>query len=480
MVSIEDIIEATGGELVSKGAACLTGVSIDSRTIKKGELFIALKGERFDGHEYVAKALETGGGAVINRTFNFQLSTFKDKAVIRVDDTLRALQDLAAAIRRKFTGPVIGVIGSNGKTTTKELIAAILGTRWKVLKTMGNLNNHIGMPLSIAGAEADVRAMVLEMGTNRPGDVDGLCRIAPPDTGVVTNIGYEHLEGFGSLEKVRDSELEITPYVKTLVLNADDAFLMKGAREKIRGAKGAIRVVSFGINAEADVSAGDIVLSDGAADSGARYSLRAGGGRLDINSQLSGHFNIYNSLAAAAAAYAVGLGLKEIKAGLESFRGVNMRFEVREECGVTYLNDSYNANPSSMEESVKELARRVGCPGDNGCRRKRAIAVLGDMLELGDYAVAAHENLGKRMSELPVEIFIGAGPLMAHAVAGFRGKGIHVGGSEEAGRELEKVVREGDVVLIKGSRGMRMEKVLSILQKSGTGEAARLSGGRGE
>ncbi len=467
MLSIREIAEATGGEIASGGEVCVSGVSIDSRTIQPGELFIALKGDRFDGHDYVPDVLKICGGVLVGRSeFSAAAGGFslkgvgiggsvQGKAIVLVDDTLRALHNLARSIRKKFRGPVIGVIGSNGKTTTKELLAAILGTRMKVLKTTGNLNNHIGMPLSLARSDADVGAMVLEMGTNRPGDIKELCDIAPPDIGVITNIGFEHLEGFGSLDTVRDSELEILPYAKKLVLNADDAFLSEGVRERFQG-----EALSFGIeSSHADMAAGDISLSD----EGMHFSLCAGSERISIHSGLSGRFNIYNSLAAACAAYAVGFSLQEIKKGLESFRGVNMRFEVRKDKGVTYLNDSYNANPSSMEESVKELARRMQPAGGNGQKYKRAIAVLGDMLELGDYGITAHRKLGQWMSGLPVGVFIGVGPLMALAVSEFKGKGMHSGTSEDAGTALSSIVREGDIVLIKGSRGMKMEKALSAV-----------------
>jgi UDP-N-acetylmuramoyl-tripeptide--D-alanyl-D-alanine ligase len=204
MLSIRDIIKATGGSIVIEGNAEFTGVSIDSRTIKSGELFIALKGDRFDGHDFLIDALMSGGGAVVNNLqFMAQGLSTKDKTIVLVDNTLLALHNLARYMRKKFKGHVIGVVGSNGKTTTKELASSILGARLNILKTSGNLNNHIGMPLSITKMDKSTRIMVLEMGTNRPGDVDELCSIALPDIGVITNIGYEHLQGFGSLYKVR-------------------------------------------------------------------------------------------------------------------------------------------------------------------------------------------------------------------------------------------------------------------------------------
>ncbi|MBI5214075.1 MAG: UDP-N-acetylmuramoyl-tripeptide--D-alanyl-D-alanine ligase [Nitrospirae bacterium] len=457
MLSIRDVIEATAGRMTGdsplSGNIVFTGVSIDSRTIKKGELFIALKGDRFDGHDFVDNALKTAEGAVVISNFKSQISNFKNKPLIFVDDTLKALHDLAGHVRKGFKGNVICVVGSNGKTTTKELISSILGGRLKVLKTAGNLNNHIGMPLSIVGMEENTDVMVLEMGTNRPGDIDELCGIALPDIGVVTNIGYEHLQGFGSLHKVRDSELEIIPYIKKMIVNADDAFLIEGVKPKFDG-----EVITFGIQSHnSDITAEDIVFSD----EETKFMIRAGNERIDVHSMLFGLFNIYNSLAAASAAYALGFNLREIKSGIESFGGVGMRFEVKRHMGATFLNDAYNANPSSMRESVNELMRFL-----NSGKYKRAVAVLGDMLELGDYEVEEHKKIGRMLSELPVDIFIGVGPLMVHAVEEFKGKGIRIGTSEEAGAKLAKIIKEGDVILIKGSRGMRMERAMESLFNS--------------
>lgn len=454
MLSIKDIIKATGGSIAVEGNTKFAGVSIDSRTIKSGELFIALKGDRFDGHDFLIDALRSGGGAVVsNLQFMAHGSPIKGKTIIFVDNTLLALHNLARYIRKRFKGHVIGVVGSNGKTTTKEFLSSILETRLNVLKTVGNLNNHIGMPLSIAKMDKNARIMVLEMGTNRPGDVDELCSIALPDIGVVTNIGYEHLQGFGSLYKVRDAELEIAPYVKKLVVNADDSFLMEGVSIKFKG-----EIITFAIETQdADLIAKDIVFSD----KGTGFLLCAGNECIDINLKIHGRFNVYNSIAGAAAAYAVGFNLHEIKKGLESFEGVNMRFEIKKNRGVTFLNDVYNANPSSMEESINELTRLV-----SSGKYKRSIAVFGDMLELGDYGITEHKKLGQRLSELSVDIFIGVGPLMSFAVSEFSGNGICADTSEDAGVKLNEIIDDGDIVLIKGSRGMRMERVMAVIDGS--------------
>jgi UDP-N-acetylmuramoyl-tripeptide--D-alanyl-D-alanine ligase len=463
VLKIKEILEATGGTLVSEGPRQSADMSIDSRTIGEGELFLALKGERFDGHDFVETALRVGAGAVVSRQwFASHSPSTEGKTIIAVEDTLQALHDIARDIRKRFRGPVLAVIGSNGKTTTKELISSILGTKLNVLKTEGNLNNHIGMPLSMTKVSDRTDVMVLEMGTNRPGDVELLCKIASPNIGVVTNIGMEHLEGFGSLEAVRDAELEILPYVKEIVVNGDDVFLAGGVSPGFRG-----RIITFGIdNRESDVMAREITVTE----DGSQFNLHVSGATIPVESKLSGSFNIYNSLAACAAAHTLRFGLDTMKKGLESFGGVKMRFEIKRLGGVTYLYDVYNANPSSMKASIRELVRMAGRTEKTG--HVRAVAVLGDMLELGDYSTPAHEEVGKMLSELGIDLFIGVGPLMAKAVSEF-GKcgrpGIAKDTAEEAGTELAFLVRQSDAVLIKGSRGMKMEKVMNIIDRGMAG-----------
>jgi UDP-N-acetylmuramoyl-tripeptide--D-alanyl-D-alanine ligase len=466
MLEIKDILEATHGKLLAEGEGRFSGLSIDSRTIRAGELFLALKGERFDGHDFVDASLKTAAGALVSRQWAESSPLLnKGKTLIAVDDTLSALHDIARSIRRKFKGPVIAVVGSNGKTTTKELISSILGTRFEVLKTEGNLNNHVGMPLCMTRISDMTEAMVLEMGTNRPGDVDLLCRIASPDIGVVTNIGFEHLEGFGSLDAVRDAELEILPYVKKIVLNGDDDFLIGGVSLKFNGP-----LVTFGLDSmERDVTARDITVSE----NGTGFILSVAGESILISSRLSGRFNVRNSLAACAAAHTLGIGIDKIKLGLEAFGGVGMRFEIRKLAGVTYLYDVYNANPSSMKASLLELSTMTGGPEKTG--QGKTVAVLGDMLELGDFSIHAHREIGRMLVELHVDHFIGVGPLMVDAVSIFSQSGrpgTSKGNAEEAGIELAGLVRDGDVVLIKGSRGMKMEKAMEPIVSAARNNAS--------
>jgi len=445
-LTVEDVINATGGRIVYKNGNShpFTGVSIDSRTIGDGEMFVALRGVRFDGHDFIYKALERGSGALVNFP---PAEHLKGKAIIYVKNTLSALQDIARYVRMRSNIPVIGITGTNGKTTTKELTASILSTKYRVHKNTGNLNNHIGLPLSLIKLRTDDEAIVLEMGASSPGDIRELCGIAAPDCGVVTNIGPGHLEGFGSLEAVRNTKLELLDTVKKIVVSADDAFLMQG----VSGYQG--EVLTFGIENKADVFAKDIRIKDRGSD----FMLCFGEGNcVEVNLNLPGAFNVYNALAAAAVGQIFDTELRDIKTGLESFKGVPMRLEIKELFGATVISDVYNANPSSMEEAIKELVR---------LKKGRAIAVLGDMLELGAYAEEAHRKIGEWMSALPIDVFIGVGPLMAIAHSEFVKTGrqsFSVSTSEEAGRILTGLCREGDTIVVKGSRGMGMEKVLEI------------------
>ena len=441
MLKIADIIAATAGKVILMAPDSFAGISIDSRKIQKGELFVALRGSRFDGHDFLGEALKRGEGAIVSlETGNFP----EDKTIIYVKDTLKALQNIARFMRLKRGIPVVGITGSNGKTTTKELTASVLSTAYRVLKNTGNLNNSIGLPLSLTGIDEEDDVVVLEMGASAPGEIRELCDIAVPNYGVLTNIGPSHLEGFGDLAAVRKTKLEILDSVNIAVVNADDLFMMEGIRES--GYKGMI--VTYGIEDQADISASEIRLQE----KGSNFLLHTPGGKpMKVSPKISGMFNIYNVLAAAGVGYLFRIGLDDIKSAIDSFEGVPMRLEFRDWEGARVISDVYNANPASMEEALKELVRIKG---------KRAVAVLGDMLELGPYEEEAHRKLGRLLSELPVEIFVAVGPRMAFAAAEFKGVVHRLSSASEAGRLLREIREKDDTILIKGSRGMFMEKVL--------------------
>lgn len=454
MLNLADILKASEGQLLGakeNPGFTFSGASIDSRAIKEGELFIPLKGTRSDGHVFLEQAMEKGAGALIGEYYlaSGKLPGAQGKYLVLVKDTLRALQQIANHIRMKRPGmPVIGITGTNGKTTTKELTAAILSKKFSLLKSTGNLNNHIGLPLNLCGLLDSHQMCVLEMGASFPGDIKDLCRIASPTHGILTNIGQSHLEGFGSMEGLLKTKLELATASDTIIYNADDPMLQP-ALEAYTGKV----LMSFGINKKANVRAEDVTLGE----KGSSFKLRSGDDRIDITLRIPGLFNVYNALAAASAGIIFDVDFKKIAAACSSFSPVNMRYQVGEFHGALVLNDVYNANPASMRESIRELARLR----EN--RKGKAIAVLGDMLELGEYSKDAHREIGKLLKELRVDIFIAAGPMMTLALEEFKGNGnmaIACPDSTEAGNALVEKLDENDTVLIKGSRGMKMEKVL--------------------
>jgi UDP-N-acetylmuramoyl-tripeptide--D-alanyl-D-alanine ligase len=440
ILSIEDIIKATRGKVIYSSADSFTRVSIDSRTIKEGELFIALKGSRFDGHDFLDEALNKGSGAIVSNPLE---KPIRGKTIISVQDTLKAIQNIAHFLRLKRDIPVIGVTGSNGKTTTKELIASILGTKYKVLKSRGNLNNYIGLPLSLIELKDEDEVVILEMGASGSGEIKELCEIAVPNYGVLTNISQAHLEGFKDIETIRKTKLEILEFVDVAAVNADDSFLTEGVRGS--GFKG--RLVRYGIKNDAEICANNIKLLE----NGAIFDLHIEDEAVEINSKISGISNIYNILAAVSVSHLFSIDLLNMKNAIDFFKGVPMRLEVKEIKGIRFISDVYNANPASMECAIKELVRVA---------MGRKIVVLGDMLELGPYAEEAHRTIGRLLSELSIDIFIAVGPLMAFAASEFNGTAYKRKRADEAGKILKEICKEGDRVLIKGSRGMNMERVL--------------------
>jgi UDP-N-acetylmuramoyl-tripeptide--D-alanyl-D-alanine ligase len=440
-IPAEDVIKATGGKVLSRNADVFAGLSIDSRTIQEGELFIALKGLRFDGHDFLKKALETGSGAIVD---TYSDESIRGKTIIQVRDTLEALQKIARYMRLKRNIPIVGVTGSNGKTTTKELIALILGTRYRVLKNKGNLNNNIGLPLTLAGIHDADEIGVLEMGASASGEIKDLCEIAMPQYGVLTNISPAHLEGFKDIETVRRTKLELLAYTGVAVVNADDPFLMEGVRAS--GFKG--WVVRYGIKNYAEIRATRVrLLKKGAVF----HLITAENISLEIRPQVSGMFNIYNILAAASIGYLFNIDSEAMRKAIDSFTGIPMRLEIKDMNGIRIISDVYNANPASMRCALQELARS---------KKGRSIAVLGDMLELGAYEEEEHRQLGRLLQELSIDIFIAVGARMVSAAQEFKGRVYDVKSAEAAGRLLREIYKKGDTVLIKGSRGMNMEKVL--------------------
>lgn len=449
-LTLQEIIEATGGKVLcrSNHGGDFTGLSIDSRTIKEGELFVALKGQRFDGHDFLMDALKKGAGAIVSIP---PAVPIKGKTIIYVNNTLKGLQAIANYRRRQIKTPVIAVTGTNGKTTTKEMIASVLGVRFKVLKSSGNLNNHIGLPLNLVNIRSDYDFTVLEMGASIKGDIRDLCEIAEPDYGILTNIGQAHLEGFGSMDVIRDTKLELFDAVGVVIANGDDRFLMEGIDRRIKqGLNNEKRLITYRIDTASDVRANNIEFHE----QGSSFEVFIGNKRfIDINLRIPGRCNIYNALATVSICYTLNITAEDIKKGIESFEGVPMRLEFKSIKGVTVLSDLYNANPASMEQAIRELVR---------LKKSRAIAILGDMLDLGSYAVDAHEKIADLIKKLPINVFVAVGPMMSR-IAEELSKYMEIYTFEDSDKAvgiIQKICSEGDTVLIKGSRGMRMEKIL--------------------
>lgn len=457
MLLLDDIVRATGGRIISKGSDTFASISIDSRTIKDEELFLCLRGKRFNGHDFLVESLKIARGAIIDEPERFE-DSFKDKTIVLVEDTLKALQTIATYLRKRSIKNLIAITGSNGKTTTKEMLWQILSIRGSAIKNEGNLNNEIGLPLSIINNVSrydDVDYGVFEMGASRTGDIRELCEISRPDYGVITNIGHAHLDGMGGIEGVFRTKAEIVDFVKMLFINGDDRYL-----EKLKtGAD--CEVVTFGLGKDSSVRAEDIRLED----TGCRYKLVAALQTLsskrlsvetDIRLGVPGMGNLYNSLAAVAVSLYLGLPLETVKEGLQNFMGVRLRLEIKDIDEVNFIVDTYNANPDSMKNAIKEMMR---------LKNKRAIAVLGDMLELGPYSEELHRELGRLLSSSGVDIFLAVGSEMKKAAEEARGIEVHTfENSDEAGRFLSKILSAGDTVLIKGSRLMAMERVIDMFK----------------
>lgn len=451
-MDVRTVAEITGGYLVQNGASVeLQGFSTDSRTLQPGDLFIPLRGEHFDGHDYLQQAIQSGAAACLSEEMIGGLLV----PVIKVSDTLKALGNLAAAVRGRFPGPVIGITGTSGKTTCKEMLAAILEANGPGLKSAGNFNNLIGVPLTLFGLQPEHRWAVVEMGMSARGEIARLAEIAAPNIGLITNIGAGHLENFEGISGVARAKGELfisLPAGGTALINADDPEI-----SRLPVANG-VQKILFGTSRDALIRAEGIKALDGSVS----FQLIIDGVGQRVMLPLPGRHNVSNALGAAAAATVLGVGLKEIVAGLEAFQLCPGRMELLElPDDIVVLNDSYNANPLSVHAALDAL-HDLGSPG-------RRIAVLADMLELGKSAQELHHQIG-RLAAGRADWLFTYGPLAEEIAKGAMDAGLSDdrvfvtrSHDELAGRLLE-VVRPGDRVLIKGSRGMRMEKVTAALR----------------
>lgn len=450
-LSIKEIIEATGGHLVSGDVeTIITGISTDSRNVNKGCLFIPLVGERFNGHDYIHKALEEGAEAVLSQ----EEKSANGRGLIRVSDTSKALRDIAAYYRRKFSIPFVGITGSVGKTSTKDMIASA-ASKLNVLKTEGNLNNEIGVPLTIFNLDSTHEAAVLEMGMSGAGEISRLTAIIRPDVAVITNIGMSHIEKLGSRQNILKAKLEVLEGLNPeglVVLNGDDAMLA-GMKDLLK-----FRTVLYGMDEGVHYRATNIC-SRG--EGGTDFDITLGGREYNIHIPVPGVHNVYNALAAVAVGRELGIPMEFIIKGIAAFSPGKMRMDIITSNGIKIINDSYNASPHSMEAAIKVLCE-IG-------RKNRKTAVLGDMLELGDWAENAHLDIGRFASEAGIDIIIGVGMNAKYIVEGavkaghLQDKVKYCESNAEALEYLERNKMPGDVILVKGSRGMKMEEIVKGL-----------------
>lgn len=424
-----------------------TGYSIDSRTLNPGDLFIALKGERFDGHDFVGAALgeKQAVAAIVEKD---RAVNAESNRLLRVDDTLRALQALGAAARRLWGKPLLAVTGSAGKTTTKEILAHILMTRFRVMKSTGNLNNHIGLPLQLLKLEPEHDVAVVEMGMNHPGEIRALGTLAHHDLAVVTCVAPVHLEFFNSVAEIAHAKYEIIETLHpggTAVLNSDDEYVSQFGRD-FHG-----KVVTFGLRHSPDACAENVQMRGA---EGSSFDLVVEGVREQVNLPLLGEHNIYNALAATAAALQRGVTPSQAAAALATIQPAEKRGQLLQVNGATIINDCYNSNPKALLRMIDALASMSA---------QRHILVAGEMLELGPTAAELHQEAGRHAAEKKIDLVIGVRG-MAHALV----EGALSGGTqalfvetpEKVGELLAKELRPGDAVLLKASRGVKLERAL--------------------
>jgi UDP-N-acetylmuramoyl-tripeptide--D-alanyl-D-alanine ligase len=438
-------------EILSRSA--VKGVSTDSRTTRPGDLFVALRGESFDGHTFLGAAFAAGAVAAVVED-DVDRAPFAGKPLIVVADSSAALGALARVYRDRFSIPFLAIGGSNGKTTTKEMIAGVLGAKYSVLSTEGNLNNHIGVPMTLFRLNRKHEVGVIEIGTNHPGEIAALCGTLAPTHGLLTNIGREHLEFFGSLEGVAAEESGLFASLSsgaggTALVNADDRRVSLAARP-------VARKVTYGFESRnASVRGRSVALdSDGRASFEFRSSAMKRWHRVQL--MIPGKHNAMNALSAAAAGIAFHVPPAQISAALEACRTIGRRMETMSIAGVTVLNDTYNANPDSALAALETLSS-LRVPG-------KKIAVLADMKELGPGGAEGHAEVGKKAAELGIDYLLTLGDLAKgiHDAAGIPGA-IHYDQKTMLAEYLAELVTAGDAVLVKGSRGMRMEEIIAFL-----------------
>ena len=459
----KDCLGVVGGKLLKGSAAkAFRGVSINSRTIKKEELLVCIQGENFDGHNFLGEAINKGAaGIIISDPVHLSgnmISGGNSPFVIQSQNTLRALQDLAGYQRTRFPFQVVAVTGTNGKSTTKEMIASIIETKYKTLKTQGNLNNHIGLPLTLLARKPEHEVGVLEMGMSAAGEIKRLAEIAKPDIGVITNISVGHLDQLKTIKDVQAAKGELFDAITeegTAIVNADDPLVLELAKS-LR-----VKKITYGIEQSSDVQASNI---QNEGSSGFTFTAKVFNQTISVNLSQIGYCNIYNALAALATGHSLGISGKDMSRGLENYQQIPQRNEQIHYEGVTLINDAYNANPQSMREALKTLS-------EFNTQGKRFL-IIGDMLELGLLSESAHHELGQEIILSNVDHLVTVGPLASLVAESAKKNPRHplqigkFNTHAEAVSYLLRNVEKGDCLLIKGSRGTKMENIIKEYLKT--------------
>ena len=448
-ISIQDILLATGGTLLSGDAnQSITSVCTDTRNITPGSLFVPLTGENFDAHKFIPDALS--GGCAASLTAKKEVSS--DKPLIFVSDTRRALADLARFYRSLFQIPVVAITGSVGKTTAKELTAAVLSTKLNVLKTAGNFNNEIGLPLTLFRLEDEHEAAITEMGMSGFGEIDLLAGIAKPDIGLVTNIGMSHIEMLGSQENIYKAKAELFPHINpegTVILNGDDPILSAHRKDISQ------KTIAVGLSEGCDMTATDIKPKTDSLSFTIVYKSE----KVPVTLAFPGEHNVTNALLACATGVCLGISMQDAAKGLGAYIPSDRRMQLIDCDGITIINDCYNAAPASMEAGIKVLCSYSG----------RKIAVLGDIKELGDYAESAHKGVGEFAGKAGIDALFTLGDNAKWIAEGAKSVGMSPDSVfsfddiDSLNKSLDAFIKKGDTVLVKASRAMALERVTEFL-----------------
>ena len=449
-LSLAEVVQVTGATANSEAEIFFEAVTTDSRKVTSGVLFVALKGEIFNGEDFVEEAFRKGAAAVIvSKSFDKNLRG----VVLKVDDTLTAYRQIAGAWRDRFNIPIVAVTGSNGKTTTKDLTAAALNGLGHINKTSGNFNNEVGVPMTLLELNDNHCAAVVEIGMRGLGQIEELAKFVKPTIGIVTNVSEAHIELLGSIENIARAKGELVEAIQsggTIILNADNRHT--AGMKNLAGA--GVRVLTYSLEKDADFVAKDILIGNVSTE----FVLSFRGKEYDFEIPMLGRHNVSNALAAIAAGYAVGLTVPEVQRGFSTLTTTKMRFEVIRRDGLAIVNDAYNASPASMRVAIKTTAEVYG---------GRKIAVLGDMLELGEISEAAHREIGEELVENKFDVLITLGDLGKYIAAGARDAGLKevytFDTHEDAAKKILELVRDGDTILFKASHVMHMEKIIELI-----------------